>query len=144
MRPHASERIPFVSTDGASVRLHSRMRLHVSLRGARRGAHDVTARALPPGQSPGRNALVPRFCNPPAFAAPPDLQLVPFQAVVRLMRVQVVQRREFDATSEANELLVLPCRTCGSHASWADRGASRSFRSFIFLGPGGAVVLLVD
>lgn len=60
------------------------------------------------------------------------------------MCVEVVQGCEFDAASQADELLVLTCGTCSPHAPRANWGATRSFRSFVFLGPSGAIVLLVD
>lgn len=59
-----------------------------------------------------------RLQNPTALAATfrLALTLVALQAVVLLMRIEVVRRRKFDAASQADKLLVLGGWTGGTSA----------------------------
>lgn len=125
MRPHPPQRVPLVSANRTPVGLHPRVRFHVSLCCTRRGADHVTARTLPAGKRPRRDALMSWFGDSSALPAPPHLVLVPLEAVVGLVRVQVVQGGKFDAASETDQLLVLTRRTCGTRAAWTNSTVER-------------------
>ena len=147
MGPHSSQRVTLVPADGTPVRLHPAVRFHVFLSGVRGGTDNFTARAFVPQPGPGRcrgRTLVPRFHNSPAPpASSRRLHFVPLQAIKCLVRVQVIQRREFYTACHAYELLVLPGRAGASRCARAHRRARRLQRVLV-LHPRGAVMFLVD
>ena len=58
VRPHASQGVALVATDGAAEGLHTAVGVHVSLSSSGCWTHNITARALPPARASDTRALV--------------------------------------------------------------------------------------